>query len=347
MLQQLVSQNTLHGWNIFEDRNGYVCLNIRFTMKSIGTVSNNEAQSSVCGTQYRKVSPKQQARNNKRVQAYNESRITRSKVNNDQQKENLRNNDISADCNESLGNFSMEQCRPSTLASSSPIFLNDSPIKECIDLSVIPSLDFKGIPSECHELKDCSLQASPDLSDQSSQTQADIVSGVNQMTQCGVKSKHKSAQTQFYRTSECSVQTQPDFFSERSAQVGTAFSELTNTSSQVDFDQVDASCQVTLDPAVGVNDLPSTVTSEFSHNQTQTPYIWPNYEQNPVFDVFWPNPPKCINSDCRYAGAGAKRYRGSLFYCSVCNIITCFKCKEETGHDYMCEDRLKFYTSIY
>ena len=123
----------------------------------------------------------------------------------------MRNNDISGNYDDSLGNFSMEQCRPSTLASSSPIFLNDSPIKECLDLPVIPSLDCGDIPPECHELKDCSLQASPDLYDQSTQTQANIVSGVNQMTQCGVKSKHKSAQTKFYRTSECSVQTQPDF----------------------------------------------------------------------------------------------------------------------------------------
>ena len=79
-------------------------------MKSIGTVDNNEAQSNLCGTQYRKVSPKQQARNKKHVQAYNESRITRSKVNIDQEKENLRNNDISGNYDESLGNFSTEQC---------------------------------------------------------------------------------------------------------------------------------------------------------------------------------------------------------------------------------------------
>ena len=83
----------------------------------------------------------------------------------------------------------------------------------------------------------------------------------------------KSAKTKFYITSECSVQTQPDFFSEQSAQVGTAFSELTNTSSQVEVDQVDAACQVTLDPAVGVNDVPPTVTSEVLHNQTRTIHL--------------------------------------------------------------------------
>ena len=79
MLEQLASKNTIHGWNIFEDRNGHVCLNIRFIVESSGHVSNSAAKSDLLGTQYRRVSSKQQSRNLKRVQEYKDTVVTRSK----------------------------------------------------------------------------------------------------------------------------------------------------------------------------------------------------------------------------------------------------------------------------
>jgi len=110
------------------------------------------------------------------------------------------------------------------------------------------------------------------------------------------------------------------------------------------IDQVDASFQVTPDPAVAAQDIPSSVTMDLvSHNSTQTPFVWPGYENDTAFDTFWPNPPPCVNADCRYAGINARRIRGTLFRCSVCNVIMCRKCTEETGHDYMCEARMVFH----
>ena len=121
----------------------------------------------------------------------------------------------------------------------------------------------------------------------------------------------------------------------------------TDRSLQVDNDsivQIDASCQVTPDPVVAVQDIPSNVTLDLgSHNSTQTPFVWPGYENDLAFDTFWPNPPICVNADCRYAGINARRCRGTLFRCSVCNITMCRKCTDETGHDYMCEARMVFH----
>ena len=82
---------------------------------------------------------------------------------------------------------------------------------------------------------------------------------------------------------------------------------------------------------------------EVSHNYSQTPFIWPGYENDVTADTFWPNAPYCMNYDCRYAGDGARRCRGVLFRCALCSIIACKKCKEETGHDYICEDKLKYH----
>jgi hypothetical protein len=62
MLMQLVCNNQLNGWNIFENRHGHICMNIRFVVgeSHVGSVPAS----------YRKISPRQAARNTRRVQEH-------------------------------------------------------------------------------------------------------------------------------------------------------------------------------------------------------------------------------------------------------------------------------------
>ena len=345
MFRQLVSQNTLHGWNIFEDRNGYVCLNIRFTMESIGTVGNNKAQSDILGTQYKRVSPKQQARNTQRVQAYTDSRITRSRSNIGNQIENLRNNETSSNQDESFGNLSMEQCRPSILSSSSPIFPSDSP-RSIVDefsspksAALLESAASKSLPLEQHELKESCVQACPDLLDQSSQT----VPGVNRIIQCGVRSKHKSSQASLRlpKTSESSIQVQPDSndysvqtsvpTSDISEQVGAVFFNLVDSFSQVEIKHSDKSSEITSD------------LGTYNHTHSQTQFLCPGSENDPYSDNYWIGR-HCNNVSCRYAGRSARPFssRGPLYKCNLCNIVLCQNCKDESAHDDMCTQNFTF-----
>jgi hypothetical protein len=140
---------------------------------------------------------------------------------------------------------------------------------------------------EHHELKESYVQACPDLLDQSSQT----VPGVNRIIQCGIRLKHKSSQASLRlpRTSECSVQAQPDYndhslqtsvlTSDISEQVGAAFFYLTNSSSQVE-----------LEPSVSFEDKSSEITSDlgtFVHKQSQTQFLCPGSENDPYSDNYW------------------------------------------------------------
>ena len=86
MLAQLVAKNTISGWSIYENRGGFVCMNIRFSVEDnvdcVDNADNDSTQQPYTNNQtiqYRRVSPKQQARNVKRVQDFNKPMVTRSK----------------------------------------------------------------------------------------------------------------------------------------------------------------------------------------------------------------------------------------------------------------------------
>ncbi len=66
MLQQLVSNNRLISWNIFENKNGKICCNIQFDMPAIVCASEEPPMHDyTCA--YRRISAKQQTRNANRL----------------------------------------------------------------------------------------------------------------------------------------------------------------------------------------------------------------------------------------------------------------------------------------
>ena len=91
MLGQLTQNNTLVGWNIYEDRHQKICLNIRFDIDlcghvagSVDTVSDYATQNNIPRTntqtcKYRKVSDKQQVRARERLQKLKSSNPTTTK----------------------------------------------------------------------------------------------------------------------------------------------------------------------------------------------------------------------------------------------------------------------------
>ena len=69
MLQQLVSNNNLISWNIFENKNGKISCNIQFDIPDIVCDSEQPTMHDyTCA--YRRISPKQQTRNANRVLQY-------------------------------------------------------------------------------------------------------------------------------------------------------------------------------------------------------------------------------------------------------------------------------------
>ena len=83
MLTQLVSNNELQGWNIFENRHGHICMNIRFVAGEDSHVST-----SVPAT-YRRISEKQARRNLDRAAQHN---IDKQKIKTASTPKELQNN---------------------------------------------------------------------------------------------------------------------------------------------------------------------------------------------------------------------------------------------------------------
>ena len=66
VLQQLLTNNTVKSWNVFEDRKGDICCNIKL---DIYETDQTPKRDMFCA--YRKISPKQQDRNKSRLSDYN------------------------------------------------------------------------------------------------------------------------------------------------------------------------------------------------------------------------------------------------------------------------------------
>ena len=81
MLMQLVSNNQLNGWNIFENRHGHICMNIRFVVSD----SDVDMVGSVPAS-YRRISPRQVARNTRRAQDHKQHVDTQTATQNDSNK---------------------------------------------------------------------------------------------------------------------------------------------------------------------------------------------------------------------------------------------------------------------
>ena len=69
MLQQLVSNNSLISWNIYENKKAKICCNIQFDIQDIVCASERPPMHDyTCA--YRRISPKQQTRNANIVQVH-------------------------------------------------------------------------------------------------------------------------------------------------------------------------------------------------------------------------------------------------------------------------------------
>jgi hypothetical protein len=91
MLGQLIQNNNLLGWNIFEDRHNKLCCNIRFDIElgghvtgSVGRQAGLASQNNTHGTEpckYRRVSTKQQVRANERLHKFKSANPATTKEN--------------------------------------------------------------------------------------------------------------------------------------------------------------------------------------------------------------------------------------------------------------------------
>jgi len=381
MLAQLVAKNTISGWSIYENRGGFVCMNIRFSVEdNVECVDNADSGSTQQPytnnqtIQYRKVSPKQQARNVKRVQDFNKPMVTRSKSvvrNNDNEIEHGRDIDNICDIsNENLSSVSIENCVPTVTSLCKSPALVSSPDCSYFNHSsaavIAPLPDVSPIsyprPDIPHADQSSQTNLLPELHyhDYSTQTEPVAVQQRNSFVQCGVRLKPKSTQANLLipRTCDSSVQVCPDVVdyavqsdiptTDQSDQVGIGLFQLVSSSSQAGagvHQLVDMESQVEPDPVVAVEDTSSGVTLDLVNNvnkQSQTQFLCPGFENDPSYDPFWLNK-YCSNSACRYADIGARQWRGPMYKCTLCNIVMCRSCKSETVHDEMCEDSLKFY----
>jgi len=370
MLEQLASKNSINGWNIYENKNGHVCMNIRFIVES-GNVSKSHVATDILSAQYRRVSPKQQERNLKRVQEYKSTITTRSMAKEtpveDIEHARASDNDVQLASFISVDEcVSPLQCSPSLpVTPVTPLNYPDSPgnsrsmLDDFLDpeSATVISLSEKIPLAHHHELEtpvpedslivDTVTQAGPSFSSSEQSSQTNILLHHNRAVQCVVKFKSKPAQTKpKSRTHDYSVQVGPDLVdysvqasvatSDRSEQVGTGLHQLVSSSSQV-----------ILDSAVAVEDKSSEITSDLvntAQKHSQTQFLCPGFENDPNYDPYWIGR-HCLNSACRYAGRGARRCGGPLYKCTLCNIVMCLPCKSETVHNEICEDRLQFYNN--
>jgi hypothetical protein len=352
MIEQLATNNVINNWNIYENRTGHVCLNIRFDVESgrPGSDGNSQTHKDLMNTQYKKVSPKQQARNMHRVRQHRNTMMTRS------QSRAAPENEIEhARCNESdsdsISSISIDtvisetpQGSPQILTPSSHISPQPQSVK-----SIATNTSCTGLMSP--ECLDMATQVENPSSDASVQA-VPVVPTVNSKVIQTISIKQKSKFTQIVRRSDnicvqagCSRLYQMDNSAQTSftradcgVQVGTGHAQL-----------VDSSQQVKLDLDVVTADKASNVTTDLveqSDKQIQTPFLCPGYEHDPSFDLFCLNRP-CANSECRYAGRHSRLCQGILYRCSWCDIIMCIKCRDETVHDEVCERSLMFHRVVH
>jgi len=355
MIEQLATNNVISNWNIYENRTGQVCLNIRFDVEGgrPGNVGDSQLDNDLLNTQYKKVSPKQQARNMHRAREHRNTMMTRSqsKAAPDNEIEHARS--IESD-NDSLSSISIDavisksqQCSPQILTPTSNISSQCQPSSPQFVTSSLTAGTCSPVVNIV-SVSDSAVQVSPvviSYSDTASQIKID---SNDQYVQAVVAPKkvtsrkcqttptqHKNKFSQICQRSEnICVQAGSGLFStaDLQMQVGPSLCQL-----------VDSSNQVTLDLDVA-RDTASDVTTDLAelvskHSQTQ--FLCPGNEDDPSGDLFWLNKP-CLNSSCRYAGRRSRLLRGPLYICHSCDIVMCRQCKDETIHDEVCEDQLQF-----
>ena len=353
MIEQLATNNVISNWNIYENRTGNVCLNIRFDVESgrPGSVGDTQAHKDLMNTQYKKVSPKQQARNMHRVNQHRNTMMTRSQSRatpvNDSEIEHARVIESDSD---SISSISIDTVVSETQQGSPQILTPSShtpqpqPVK-----SVATNTSCIGIMSP--ECLDIATQVENSSSDASVQV-VPVIPTVNSKVMQTMSIKQKSKFTQISRRSDnicvqagCSRLYQMDNSVQTSltgadcgVQVGVGHTQL-----------VDSSQQVKLDLDVVTADKASNVTTDLveqSDKQIQTPFLCPGYEHDPSYDLFCLNRP-CINSECRYAGERSRLCQGMLYRCSWCDIIMCPQCRAESVHDEVCERTLMFHRVVH
>jgi hypothetical protein len=303
MLEQLASNNVVNGWNIYQNKTGHVCLNIKFDVdRDIPGDMLIDEQSNL-NTQYRRVSPKQQARNVQRIHDYQQSITNQSKSK----------------------PVAVKECVLSERSVVSSSVQVGSGVVQCLDSSTQVIL---------HK-EDTSVQVVPKY--------------ISKKVQASILKRHKSTHVGT-KCVDDSVQVDNELIPCYDHAVQTHFSSV-NTSVQAGpglHQQVDTSSQVTPDLVVAAETKASQVTADLAenftniHKHTQTPFLCPGNEEDPGYDLFVLNRP-CNNSACRYASSRSKPCRGALFMCNICDIVMCGNCKEESVHDEICEERLKFH----
>lgn len=342
MLEQLSSKNNVQGWNVYENKSGFVCLNIRFDVE--GGSASRDIHTDLLRTQYRKVSPKQQLRNLKRGQAHKQTVVTRSMTDRSGEIEQARTSEnevlspsfISVDvCTAPLESSPSPPCvaspdyessdfqldnflepRSATVIYSSPTLLQMPQLENLPVLSVDISTQV--------EASNTSIltQAGSGLSNIECSSQTNSVSERSISVQCGVRCKSKDTQTKSTKTTDFCAHFGPNLTS-----------------------QMDLAVQATVLCASNAEQV-GTGFYQLESSSSQTQFLCPGLEDDPSYDQFWLNRP-CSNYACRYRGPNARLIKGNLWICPLCNIILCNKCKEETVHDEFCGERLRYHKYIH
>ena len=260
MIQHMVNAHDVNGWNIYENKSGHICLNIRFDPSAIiaqpihvSTCSTNQDKSNkqlqvsapmngvpeqLCdihtGVQYRRVSVRQQNRNSLRVQAYKDSKIGASASNSESEIESARNfNECDMDCSLKMdgtpADLSMDHCGPDLL----PL----SPLITC-SLSGTPRTVLN---ASADPVSDQSV-VSPIVSIAKSYEMVDDIDG-HDTTHKSISVEHASSQTNPSSTSNRMVQCEGVRLKHKYSQSNPIKSHTLNTAVQVTPETMDYASQ--------------------------------------------------------------------------------------------------------
>ena len=327
MLKQLATNNVINNWNIYENHLGQVCLNIRFDVESGRPLDVGDTQSNdgLLNTQYKKVSPKQKARNINRAQQHKRKMMTRSKTSAEPDDEMEMARSFESD-NDSLSSISVDTVI-SNSPKVSPQILSPSLSTYTEYQSSIPHFVPSSITSVTSSSPDVCIMPAADINvqmnsmDTASQTNVEFDTKCMQATPSTmsrnsqtrvIKYKHKYSQKYQHSDSIC-------------VQAGNGTLSTTDVPVQVDpITCENKSSEIT----------PDLGTYHQKHSQTQ--FLCPGSEHDPYFDSYWIGR-HCNIFSYRYASMYARQSpREPLYKCDLCNIVVCRNCKDESAHDAMC-----------
>ena len=287
MIQHMVNAHDVNGWNIYENKSGHICLNIRFDPSAIiaqpihvSTCSTNKDKSNkqlqvsapmngvpeqLCdihtGVQYRRVSVRQQNRNSLRVQAYKDSKIGASASNSESEIESSRNvKECDMDCSLKMdgtpADLSMDHCGPDLL----PL----SPLITC-SLSGTPRTVLN---ASADPVSDQSV-VSPIVSIVKSYEMVDDIDG-HDTTHKSISVEHASSQTNPSSTSNRMVQCEGVRLKHKYSQSNPIKSHTLNTAVQVTPETMDYASQKSVSLATKSQQMGTFLSLVSSSSQAGT-----------------------------------------------------------------------------